>query len=81
MYSFFDWCEAGYQFGRLRENWNSTPFRLFIRKQDDLLIDMAFRLLYLKLKNKVFLIDELESFYNQMASLSAQIDEAIKNIP
>jgi hypothetical protein len=80
MYSHLDWCQAGYQFGRLREQWNSTPFRLFISQNEKINIDNVFRLLHLKLKNKLFDASELEEFYRQMANLSSEVDKAIKNI-
>jgi hypothetical protein len=81
MYSHYDWCEAGYQLGRLKENWNTTPFRLFVNQSDKIMIDSLFSLLYTKLKNKLFDIDELEFFYQQLSNISAEIDRVINNIP
>ena len=80
MYTHLDWCEAGYHFGRLRENWISTPFRLFLSQSDKITIDNLFKLLQLKLKNKLFDVEELQDFYCQLANLSAEIDKVVKNI-
>jgi hypothetical protein len=80
MYNYFDWCEAGYQLGRLRENWNTTPFRLFISQRDKIQVDNLFRLLYGKLKNKLFDVDELESFFSQLANISHEIDRVISQL-
>ncbi len=80
MYSHLDWCQAGYQLGRLRENWTSTPFRLFISPHKKVSIDNLFTLLHLKLKNKLFDVHELEEFYRQLANLSSEVEEVIKNL-
>ena len=80
MYTHLDWCEAGYHFGRLRENWTSTPFRLFLSQADKITIDNSFKLLQLKLKNKLFDVEELQDFYCQLANLSSEIDKVVKNI-
>jgi hypothetical protein len=34
----------------------------------------------LKLKNKLFEVHELEEFYRQLANLSSQVEEVIKNL-
>jgi len=80
MYSHLDWCQAGYQLGRLRENWMSTPFRLFISRDKKVFIDNLFTFLHLKLKNKLFEVHELEEFYRQVAILSSEIEEVLKNL-
>ena len=80
MYTHLDWCEAGFRFGRLRENWSSTPFRLFLSQSEKITIDNLFKLLQLKLKNKLFDVEELEDFYCQLANLSSEIDKVVKNI-
>jgi hypothetical protein len=80
MYSHLDWCEAGYQLGRLRENWTLTPFRLFVSRSEKIIIDNLFSFLHLKLKNKLFEVHELEEFYRQLALLSSEIEKVLKNL-
>ena len=81
MYTYCDWFEAGYQFGRLRENWNSTPCRLFISESNKIKVDNLFRLLYGKFFNKIFDCDQLEDFFSQLANISQIIDTIIAHLP
>lgn len=80
MYSHFDWCEAGYQFGRLRENWATTPARLFISHQEKIFVDNLFKFLHAKIKNRIFDNDDLESFYQQLANISEEINKLLEKI-
>jgi hypothetical protein len=43
-------------------------------------VDNLFRLLYGKLKNKLFDVDELESFFSQLANISQEIDRVIAQL-
>lgn len=81
MYNYCDWFEAGYQLGRLRENWNTTPLRLFISQSNKIHVDNLFRLLYLRFINKIFDIDQLEEFFSQLANISHLIDTIIAGLP
>jgi hypothetical protein len=80
MYNHIDWCEAGYNFGRLKDNWSNSPLRLFVNQQEKNNIDILFRLLHLKVKNKIFDIEDIEDFYQQLANISSEINKAIESI-
>jgi hypothetical protein len=72
------WFEIGASFGKLKEHWDSTPLRLFIKARDKQLVDNMFCLLHLKLKNNLFDQNETGSFCRELENINQTINDIIR---